>query len=250
MPQEPVIAGELWNLQMHRGHPVYFEVRIGPDGPLLFKAGRQVRKGNDAVRRPQDSDLTRKPHELINIDESLTDGDSVAVSQYTLHGVLHYEVRPSDLPLKDAYDQEMVPRFLFCGASLMTLGILLLLCKQLPDFFVRALLWLRSHGRYRLRVIGLNNLPSDGPAILATNCDRFESCMQVLAATDRYTRFILFESAADGPPRPLLRYLARRTGLVVLHPKQISSAQWEKALIQRRPNPRRRQSSRRHRQQR
>src|SRR5260370_36279360 len=101
----------------------------------------------------------------------------------------------------------------------MTLAILYLLCRQLPDFFVRALLWLRSHGRYRLKVIGLHNLPSDGPVILATNCDRFDTCMQVVTATDRFTRFILLESDADVPPTPLLRYLARRTGLVVLRAK-------------------------------
>src|SRR5262249_29673860 len=91
-------------------------------------------------------------------------------------------------------------------------------------------LWLRSHGRYRLKVIGMRNLPSDGPVILATNCDRFESCMQVLAATDRYTRFILLESAADPEPRPLLRYLARRTGLVVLKPVVTTAEHWHKAV--------------------
>ena len=87
---------------------------------------------------------------------------------------------------------------------------------KLPDFFVRALLWLRSHGRYRLKVVGLHNLPSDGPVILATNCDRFDSCMQVVTATDRFTRFILLEDDGDEHPPWLLRYLARRTGLMAL----------------------------------
>ena len=45
--------------------------------------------------------------------------------------------------------QLQLPRVLFVVASLMTAGMLLLLCRQLPDFFVRALLWLRSHGRHR-----------------------------------------------------------------------------------------------------
>jgi MFS family permease len=227
VPQQDIVSGVLANLQMHRGHPVYFEVRESEDGPILFKAGHPlpVKKANGLNDGP-----VRRRRELIKVDESLTAGKPVTVSKYTLREVPHYEVRPFKTLLQDAYDQEMVPRFLFCGASLMTLVILLVLCRQLPDFFVRALLWLRSHGRYRLKVIGLNNLPSDGPAILATNCDRFQSCMQVLAATDRYTRFVLFESAADEEPRPLLRYLARRTGLVVLHPGNISQAQWEKAL--------------------
>ncbi|MBV9124859.1 MAG: hypothetical protein JO112_16005, partial [Planctomycetes bacterium] len=146
------------------------------------------------------------------------------------HGIEHYEVRLAGKPLENAYDQEDVPRFLFVGASLMTLAILILLCIQLPDFFVRSLLWLRSHGRYRLRVVGLPNLPSDGPVILATNCDRFEMCMNVVAATDRFTRFILLENAADPKPRGLLRYLARRTGLVPLHSDRMTPENIDHAL--------------------
>ncbi len=126
--------------------------------------------------------------------------------------------------------EENLPPYLFLGASGMTLAILILLCRQLPDFFVRALLWLRTHGRYRLRVIGVNNLPSNGPVILATNCDRFQECMQVIAATDRFTRFVLLESAADAEPRPFLRFLARRTGLEVLRHGRIDEPALAKAL--------------------
>jgi acyl-[acyl-carrier-protein]-phospholipid O-acyltransferase/long-chain-fatty-acid--[acyl-carrier-protein] ligase len=123
-----------------------------------------------------------------------------------------------------------VPHYLFVGASLMTLAILYLLCRQLPDFFVRALLWLRSHGRYRLKVVGVQNLPSDGPVILATNCDRFETCMQVVTATDRFTRFVLLEGDPDERPPWLLRYLAKRTGLVPLEPNELKSPAWDKAV--------------------
>src|SRR5262249_54362294 len=101
---------------------------------------------------------------------------------------------------------------------------------QLPDFFVRSLLWLRSHGRYRLKVIGLNNLPSEGPVILAANCDSFETCMQVVTATDRFTRFVLLESDPDEKPPWLLRYLARRTGLVALQPTGETQKAWDRAL--------------------
>src|SRR5262249_56518252 len=87
-----------------------------------------------------------------------------------------------------------MPKILFLLASALTAATLYLLCRQLPDFFVRSLLWLRSHGRYRLKVIGLNNLPSEGPVILATNCDRFETCMQVVTAPDPFTRFFFFQS--------------------------------------------------------
>jgi len=79
-------------------------------------------------------------------------------------------------------------------------------------------------------VIGQHNLPSNGPVILATNCDRFETCMQVVTATDRYTRFILLESEDDERPPWLLRYLARRTGLVALPKWKAPAEAWDKAL--------------------
>src|SRR5262249_8113830 len=173
---------------------------------------------------------TDGPRQRLLVPEELHIGDQVKVSHYMLRDLEHVEVRSASEPLTDAYDQEMVPRFLFTGASVMTLGILILLCRQLPDFFVRTLLWLRSHGRFRFRVSGTNQLPADGPVILATNCERFQESLQVTAATDRYTRFILLESAADDAPRPILRYLARRTGLVALRAGTVDDETFQKAI--------------------
>jgi hypothetical protein len=99
----------------------------------------------------------------------------------------------------------------------------------MPDLFVRSLVWLRSQGHYRVQVRGLENLPSDGPVILATNCRNFDDCMNVVASTDRYTRFVLLESNAASQAGPLLRYLARRTGLIAVPPEADESA-WFKAL--------------------
>jgi 1-acyl-sn-glycerol-3-phosphate acyltransferase len=110
----------------------------------------------------------------------------------------------------------------------MTLGILVLLCRQLPDFFVRSLLWLRSWGRYRLRVVGGNNMPVSGPVILATNCTHVESCLQVLSITDRFTRFVLLDNHEERPG-PFLRLMARLTSLAVLRADK-SGDDWHQAL--------------------
>jgi hypothetical protein len=110
---------------------------------------------------------------------------------------------------------------------MMVLAILFLLCRQLPDFFVRALFWLRSLGRFRIKVIGMHNLPPRGPVILATNCDRMDSSMQLVAATDRYTHYLLLEEKDNRPALPVLRFMARRTGYLVLSeitPESIAAA--------------------------
>jgi MFS family permease len=231
VPQTDEVAhGELLRLKYDRGRPVGFRVPKTPDSTRIVQVENpfieEVDVGDSLIELG--SDL----HERRD-DEP---GSMVIVSRYDIvqHGkkIHHYRIRLEDQPLTPAYDNRKLPRYLFLGASGMTLGILLLLCRQLPDFFVRTLLWLRSRGLYRLKVIGVNNLPSNGPVILATNCDRFQTCMQVLAATDRFTRFILLESADDDEPqRPLLRYLAARTGLVILRPETTSTEAWDKALV-------------------
>jgi MFS family permease len=156
-------------------------------------------------------------------------GSQVIVSRYELRGVEHYTIRPLGMALPAAYDNEGLPRYLFIGAAFLTLMTLVVLCFKMPDLFVRSLLWLRAQGRYRVQVRGLPGLPSDGPVILATNCVNFDDCMNVVASTDRYTRFVLLESNAASEAGPLLRYLARRTGLIAV-PPNADEAAWGKAL--------------------
>jgi MFS family permease len=240
--------GELLELKYKNGRPVAFTVPRTPGSGVLVEIPRPLPDDTDTSDDEQDpGDQVRiedadRGDGWIELGSELqpaqpgTPGTSVIVSRYQLlqdgREVVHYRIRPDSQPLAPAFNNERLPRYLFLGASAMTLAILILLCRRLPDFFVRALLWLRSHGRYRIKVVGLNNLPSDGGVILATNCDRFQTSMQVLAATDRFTRFILMESAAeDEPHRPLLRFLARRTGLVVLRPGITGADHWEDALL-------------------
>jgi len=215
--------------------PSLFEVLL-EDGTIFRRSSKQV---------PQSVSSTLWSPDLVDryiIETEGTlqpatadqEGTEVIVGTYAFirqgHRVRYYKVQPASDPLEPVHNKEPLTRALFLGAALMTLGILILLCRLLPDFFVRSLLWLRSHGRWRLKVIGLQNLPAEGPVLLATNCDRFKDCMQVVTATDRFTRFILLEDPADREPTPLLRYLARRTGLVVLRPDTAKPDEWDKAL--------------------
>jgi len=158
--------------------------------------------------------------EIIEFDEGLLDlgggvkeGDDVIVSEYTLGEVRRLRVRRADQPLKPVYDYRGLPRWLFFGAALMTLIILVLLLRKLPDFFVRTLFWMRSIGRFRLKAVNMHNLPTNGPVILATNCDRLGTAMEVVSATDRSTLFVLWEKPEGREPAPLLRALANRSSL-------------------------------------
>jgi MFS family permease len=155
-------------------------------------------------------------------------GDAVTISEYELRGSTHLVVRRAERPQQPVYDTESLPSYLFLGASLMTLAILVMLCRKLPDFFVRTLFWLRSLGRYQIRAVGMQHLATQGPVILATNTDTFDGSLQLIAATDRSTLVLLLE---DGPPATngLLRWLARRTSLFEMRLGQLSSEVLETA---------------------
>lgn len=105
--------------------------------------------------------------------------------------------------------QARLPSALFVTASLLTVGMVGLLCWQLPDLPLRTYLWLRSLGRYRLQLVGVHNLPSSGAVLLASNSADLEEALQVLAATDRLT--LLWRPMPDKPLPWPLRWLARRS---------------------------------------
>jgi MFS family permease len=223
VPQDERARGRLVKLDYEEGRPFEVDVETG-DGTIFRRTTRQRQIG--------EKELVDRL--ILEVEESPEIDSEVVVTRYEIpragHRVVYFRVQPATAALVPVYNKEGLPTYLFLSAALMTLAILLLLCRQLPDFFVRALLWLRSYGRYHLKVIGVNNLPTEGPVILATNCDRFDDCMQVLAATDRYTRFILVDNPADDKPPPLLRFLARQTGMVVLPARSASPAAWDMAL--------------------
>jgi MFS family permease len=228
--EEITCQGELVEDPEYRdGRPVFLKIKVTQPREMIIPLGRPSQPAGEVedVRIEVDDSL-------IEVGKGLEKGSEVIVSSYELprqgFNVTHYRVRLADQPLSDAYSEERLPRFLFIGAALMTLGILILLCRQLPDFFVRTFLWLRAWGRYRLRVVGVNNLPSQGPVILATDCADLESCLQVLSVTDRSTRFLMLEDSANGQVPPLLRYAARRTSVGVLKPGGSPATSWQRAL--------------------
>ena len=158
------------------------------------------------------------------------DGDRVIIASYDLRGVKHYLIRKEGQPLGKIYDNELLPRFLFIGAALMTIGILFLLWRKLPDFFVRSLFWFESLRKFRLKAVGMANLPTEGPVILATNCKDLESCLQLVSATDRTTKVVLVQDPAAIVDGVLLRRMALRENLIVVRPDEDVQNAWQEAL--------------------
>ncbi|MCC7086019.1 MAG: MFS transporter [Pirellulales bacterium] len=152
--------------------------------------------------------------------------------QFVLDLKLHYADARSD-PLKvTAYLHQLVresqiPKLLFLGASLVTIGMLLLLWWQRPDFMLRAISWLRSSRRRHLQALGLDNIPANGQVILVSNCRDFNHWVLVVSTLDRFARFV---APHDTGGDDFLRSLAVRNGVMIAAGPKIRLAEEDHAL--------------------
>jgi acyl-[acyl-carrier-protein]-phospholipid O-acyltransferase/long-chain-fatty-acid--[acyl-carrier-protein] ligase len=79
---------------------------------------------------------------------------------------------------------------------ILVLGILTFILTAyalyvLPDFVVRFVLWLLTHTLYRIRVVGQQNIPNEGPALLVSNHVSFADALIIGACIQRFIRFML-----------------------------------------------------------
>jgi acyl-[acyl-carrier-protein]-phospholipid O-acyltransferase/long-chain-fatty-acid--[acyl-carrier-protein] ligase len=69
----------------------------------------------------------------------------------------------------------------------------------LPNWFLRFLLWLLRHSLYTIKVVGLENVPREGGALLAPNHMSYVDVILLLAASPRPIRFLMFQDIYDMP---------------------------------------------------
>jgi len=75
-----------------------------------------------------------------------------------------------------------------------------------PEAFLRFVLLGMAHTFYRVRVIGRENIPREGPALLVPNHVSFADALFVMTATDRPIRFLVY---ADYFDRPFMGWILR-----------------------------------------
>lgn len=83
------------------------------------------------------------------------------------------------------------PNIIIFILGLLTLALTVYAVYSLPDFFVRFTLWLLTHSLYRIRVVGAQNIPLRGPALLVSNHVSFVDALLIGASVQRFIRFIL-----------------------------------------------------------
>lgn len=105
----------------------------------------------------------------------------------------------------------------FLLMSGLTVLTCLYLCWAMPWFVLRSILWFGMNTIYRIKVMGRENVPEKGGALLVANHMTFLDALFVQAALDRPIRFIM--SAEFRDQHPWVRPLASLTGTIAISPK-------------------------------
>lgn len=90
-------------------------------------------------------------------------------------------------------------RGVFLAGAVITLAGTIYALVILPDWFLRLALWLLTHTLYRVKLVGRDNVPEKGGALLVCNHMSFVDVLLLIAATDRPIRFLMFQDIYDLP---------------------------------------------------
>lgn len=109
----------------------------------------------------------------------------------------------------------LTARQMFAFAGLLTVPIALLILWLTPIDTIRVLFgWIARH-IYRFRVVGLENIPPQGGAIVVSNHISWLDGMLIMLAMPRRIRMIAHAKYIGAP---LIRYLAERAGVIAIVP--------------------------------
>lgn len=90
-------------------------------------------------------------------------------------------------------------RLTFLVAGAVLLGVSALLIKRMPEFFVRFIVFLVTRLVYRIRLVGFENVPMDGPALLVFNHTSFADGNIITASIPRILRFLVYRGHYENP---------------------------------------------------
>jgi acyl-[acyl-carrier-protein]-phospholipid O-acyltransferase/long-chain-fatty-acid--[acyl-carrier-protein] ligase len=83
--------------------------------------------------------------------------------------------------------------------------------NRISRWILRAILWSLTHTLYRIKVLGAQNIPEKGGALIVCNHLSQVDALLLLASVRREVRFIMFKGIYE---RPLIKPLARIMGVI------------------------------------
>ncbi len=112
---------------------------------------------------------------------------------------------------------EIPPATIYLIMGFATIGAVVYICTVIPEYFVRFCFWLLTNTFYRIRVIGDENIPLRGPALLTPNHVTFIDAFILGSTMQRFIRFIM---AAEFFRIPVAKWLFRLMDVIPIDPEK------------------------------
>ncbi|SDJ71390.1 MFS transporter [Microbulbifer yueqingensis] len=109
-----------------------------------------------------------------------------------------------------------IPQF-FMVIALMNAAVAVFVFNRVPEFAMRLLVWLLSHTMYRVKHEGLEQIPAEGPAIIACNHVSYVDALLLAGAVRRPIRFIMYKPIYE---IPVLHFIFRTGRAIPICSKQ------------------------------
>ncbi len=115
-----------------------------------------------------------------------------------------------------------IPQF-YLILALLNAVVAIYIFTLLPEFLMRFLVWILVNTLYRVRSIGLENIPDRGPAVLVCNHVSFVDALLIGGSIRRPVRFVIYYKIFQ---TPLLRFIFETAKAI-----PIASAKEDAALL-------------------
>ncbi len=118
---------------------------------------------------------------------------------------------------------------IFLVAAILNAAVAIYIYTLVPEFLMRFLSWLIVSVLYRIRVEGAENVPDEGPAVLAANHVSFMDPLIVNAVTGRPPRFVMYYKIFN---IPVLRFIFRTAKAIPIAGRKEDEALMERAFAE------------------
>ncbi|MEM6638615.1 MAG: MFS transporter [Pseudomonadota bacterium] len=88
---------------------------------------------------------------------------------------------------------------MYLVVALMNVAVSVYIFTRVPEFMMRLLVWLLMHVMYRLKRVGGENMPLEGPAVLVCNHVSFVDAMIIGSASRPPVRFVMYHKIYNTP---------------------------------------------------
>lgn len=110
-----------------------------------------------------------------------------------------------------AYTNNWPAHWMFLTLAAMNAAVAFFIYAYMPEFALRFVVWLLAHVLYRVRVVGRDNLPLRGPAVLVCNHITFIDWLIIGSASPLPLRFVMHYSFMN---IPVAKYLFKDAKII------------------------------------